>query len=69
MLVPKALFTNTVLVPNPNTFQYLMEAFVWKESTNGNTALSIVDNAPTQTEAGFTLGTWSSSSNTSFDCP
>ena len=69
MLVPKALLTNRVLVPNPNSFQYLMETFVWKESSNGNTALTIVDNAPTQTGAGFTLGTWSSSSNTSFDCP
>jgi hypothetical protein len=69
MLVPKALFTNTVLVPNPNSFQYLMETFVWKTSSNGNTALTIVDNAPTQTGAGFTLGTWSLNGNTSFDCP
>jgi len=69
MLVPKALLTDAVLVPNRNSFQYLMETFVWKESSDGNTALTIVDNAPTQTGAGFTLGTWSSSSNTSFDCP
>ena len=69
MLVPKALFTNTALIPNPNSFQYLMETFVWKSSSNGNTALTILDNAPTQTGGGFRLGTWSSSSNTSFDCP
>jgi hypothetical protein len=69
MLVPKALLTNPALVANANSFQYLMETFVWKTGSNGNTALTIVDNAPTQTGAGFRLGTWSSSSNTSFDCP
>jgi hypothetical protein len=69
MIVPKALLTNAALVQNPNSFQYLMETFVWKSSSNGNTALTIVDNAPTQTGGGFTLGTWSSTSNTSLDCP
>ena len=69
MLVPKALFTNTVLIPNVNSFEYLMETFVWKASSNGNTALNILDNAPTQTGAGFRLGTWSSTTTTSFDCP
>jgi hypothetical protein len=69
LLVSKALFTNTALIPNANSFEYLIETFVWKSSSNGNTALTIVDNAPTQTGAGFRLGAWSSAGNTSFDCP
>jgi len=69
MLVPKALLSNTGLLPNANSWQYLMEIIVWKTPLNGNTALTIVDNAPTQTGAGFRLGTWSSSNNASFDCP
>jgi len=69
MLVPKVLFTNAALVQNPNSFQYLMETFVWKGGPNGNTSLKIVDNAPTQTGGGFILGAWSSTGNTSLDCP
>jgi hypothetical protein len=69
ILLPKGLLTNAALVQNPNSFQYLMETFVWKGGPNGSTAFKIVDNAPTQTGSGFTLGTWSSTSNTSLDCP
>jgi hypothetical protein len=69
MLVPKALFTNRTLIPDPNSFQYLTETIVWKASSNGNTSLNVVDDAPSQTGGGFLLGTWSSSSNTSYGCP
>ena len=69
MLVSKSLFTNTVLIPDPNSFQFLMETFVWKAGSNGNKSLTILDNAPTQTGAGFRLGTWTSSSNNAYDCP
>lgn len=69
LLVPKALFTNTVLIPNPNSFQFLAEIIVWKAGSNGNTSLTILDNAPSQTGGGFILGTWASSSNTAYGCP
>jgi hypothetical protein len=71
LLVPKALFTNTTLVSNPNSFQFLTEIIVWKAGSNGNTSLTILDNAPSQSTqgGGFILGTWSSSTNTSFGCP
>jgi len=66
MLVPKALLTNTTLVANPNSFQFLAEIIVWKAGSNGNTSLTILDNAPSQTGGGFILGAWSSSSITAF---
>jgi len=69
MLVPKGLLTNRTLIPDPNSFQYLTETIVWKANSNGNTSLTILDNAPTQTGGGFILGTWSSSSNTTYGCP
>ena len=69
VLVAKSLFTNTALIPDPSSFQYLTETIVWKANSNGNTSLTILDNAPTQTGGGFILGTWSSSSNTSYGCP
>ena len=69
MLVPKALFTNSTLIPDPNAFQFLTEVIVWKAGSNGNTSLTILDNTPSQTGGGFILGTWSSSSNTTLDCP
>jgi hypothetical protein len=69
MLVPKALFTNLALMPNPNSFQFLTETVVWKASSNGNTSLNIVDNAPSQTGGGFILAPWSSFSDASFGCP
>ena len=69
MLVSKALFTNTVLIPNPNSFQYLTEVVVWKTGSNGNTSLTIVDDAPNQTGTGFIFATWSSSGNASYGCP
>jgi len=69
LLVPKALFTNPALVANPNSFQFLTEVIVWKNGSNGNTALSILDNAPTQGNGPFILGTWDSSTHTSVDCP
>ena len=68
LLVPKALFTNPALVRNPNSFQFLSEIIVWKAGSNGNTSLTIVDNAPSQTGPGFILGTWSSSSNSTYGC-
>jgi hypothetical protein len=69
LLVPKALLSNTALLPNPNSFQFLTEVFVWKAGSNGNKSLSVLDDAPSQTGAGFILGTWSSSTDTSFGCP
>jgi hypothetical protein len=69
MLVPKALLTNTTLVANPNSFQFLAEIIVWKTGSNGNTSLTILDNAPSQTGGGFILGAWSSSSITTYGCP
>jgi hypothetical protein len=61
LLVPKALFTNAALIPNPNSFQFLTEIIVWKNGANGNKSLTVVDNA--------IFGTWSSSSNTTYGCP
>ena len=69
LLVPKGLLTNTALIPNPNSFQFLTEIIAWKAGSNGNTSLSILDNAPSQTGGGFILGTWSASSNTNYGCP
>lgn len=69
LLVPKSLFTNPALVANPNSFQFLTEAIVWKAGSNGNTSLTILDNAPSQTGGAFILGTWDSSINTTFGCP
>jgi hypothetical protein len=69
LLVPKALFSNRTLLPNPNSFQFLTEILLWKNGANGNTALSILDNAPSQGGGPFILGTWSSTANTTFGCP
>jgi hypothetical protein len=69
LLVPKALFTNPALVANPNSFQFLTEIIVWKAGSNGNTSLTILDNAPSQGGGPFILGTWDSSMHTSFGCP
>jgi hypothetical protein len=68
-LVSKSLFTNAALIPNPDSFEYLTETFVWKASSNGNKSLTIVDDAPSQSGGGFVLGTWSSSSKTACGCP
>jgi len=69
MLVSKALFTNTVLIPNPNSFQFLTEAIVWKPSSNGNTSVQVLDTAPSQNWIHLILAPWSSSGNTSYGCP
>lgn len=69
MLVSKAFLTNTTLIPDANSFQYLTETVVWKANSNGNKSLNILDNAPSQTGGGFILGTWSASSNTAYGCP
>jgi len=69
LLVPKAFFTNPALVRDPNSFQFLTEIIVWKAGSNGNTSLTILDNAPSQTGGGLILGTWSSTSNWIYGCP
>lgn len=69
LLVPKALFTNPALVRDPNSFQFLTEIIVWKAGSNGNTSLTILDNAPSQTGGGLILGTWNSSSTWNYGCP
>jgi hypothetical protein len=68
MLVPKALFTNVALIPNPNSFQFLTETLVWKASSNGNTSLNVLDSAPNQI-GGLILAPWSSAGDASFGCP
>lgn len=69
LLLPKALLNNPTLVSNPNSFQFLSEVIVWKSGSNGNTSLTILDNAPSQTGGGFILGAWSASSATTYNCP
>jgi len=69
LFVSKTLFTNPALVRDPNSFQFLTEIIVWKAGSNGNTSLTILDNAPSQTGGRFILGAWSSSSNTTYGCP
>src|SRR5262249_3363597 len=67
MLVPKAMFTNAELIPDPNSFQYLTETIVWKANSNGNKSLTVLDDAPSQT-GGLILAAWASSSNTAYGC-
>jgi hypothetical protein len=69
MVVPKALFNNTAIMPDPNRFQYFAGTRIFKPDTSNNSAFFEIDNAPDQGGGSFAVGTWSSSSNTSYGCP
>lgn len=69
MLVPKALFNNSTIIPDPNRFQYFAGTRIFKADTTDNNSYSEVDNAPDQNGNGFAVGAWSSSSDTSYSCP
>lgn len=68
LIVSKALFTNTTLVPDPNTFDYFSTITVWRNKSTSNMSLQHLDDAPDQTGNGFVVGTWASSGNSNYPC-
>jgi hypothetical protein len=68
LIVSKSLLTNATIIPNPNAFQYFAQTSLWRPNSTGNSGFVHIDNAPDQ-PAGLVVVPWSSSSNTSFDCP
>jgi len=69
LLVSKDLFANATIIPNPNTFQYFATTVVWKANKTGNSSFFVIDHAPDQSDDDFVVGTWSSSSTTTYGCP
>jgi hypothetical protein len=69
LVVSKTLLSNTVLIPNPDTFQYYASTAVWKANSTGNLSETHLDFAPNLSNGNLVVVTWSSSSNTSYSCP
>jgi hypothetical protein len=69
LVVSKSLLINTVLIPNPNTFQYFAATSVWMTGSTGNRSENDLDFAPNKSNGNLAVVTWSSSSNTSHFCP
>lgn len=68
MVVSRALFSNTALIPDPNTFQFLAATEVWKANSIGNTSFFTVDLAPNSVNGQLVAVTWSASSSATYFC-
>ncbi len=69
MVVAKSLFTNPLLIPDPNEFQFWAATTIWKSDSTGNNSFFNFDYAPDLHDGGLVAVWWSAGNNAEYNCP